>query len=315
MHLRILRWFEMALLVTASVLWVSSDLAAKSKGDQPQEQVQSGAANASEEAGWHYVGSQTCAACHDELYKHFEKSPHFATTEKTNMTDGGHGCEACHGPGSAHVEGGGDKTKIFRYTTARPDQISRRCLTCHESNIEQQQFLRSVHNQNGISCTSCHSVHNPVKREYLLRATNQTNLCFTCHVTQRADFLKPFRHRVTEGLISCSDCHNPHGTVRRTQLRATADQNYICYKCHADKRGPFVFEHEPVRVEGCTTCHFPHGSVNPRMLLTARTNSLCLQCHSLIPSGPHPQNSTARQSCIICHASIHGSNNSSILFQ
>jgi DmsE family decaheme c-type cytochrome len=165
--------------------------------------------------------------------------------------------------------------------------------------------MRSTHNENGITCTSCHSVHHS-KLEYQL-VQQQTPLCFSCHVQQKADFQKPFHHRVEEGLIKCSDCHNAHGALRDRQLRSTPDQDMVCFKCHSDKRGPFVFEHEPVKGEGCQTCHTAHGSPYPRMLLTARVNSLCLQCHTTIPTGPHSQN-LARQDCIMCHMSIHGSN-------
>ena len=142
----------------------------------------------------------------------------------------------------------------------------------------------------------------------------QTPLCFSCHAEQRADFQKPFHHRVDEGLIQCGDCHNPHGTLIARQLRSTPDQDAVCFKCHGDKRGPFVFEHEPVKVEGCTACHFPHGSTNPRMLNTARTNSLCLQCHAATAAIGHTQN-TRLQQCIACHSNIHGSNLSQRLLQ
>jgi DmsE family decaheme c-type cytochrome len=252
-------------------------------------------------AGSTYVGADTCKTCHADVYdKTFVNTPHGAL-----LKEGKHGCEDCHGAGSAHVEGGGDKTKIFSFKGVRPETISRRCMTCHEANPEQREFMRSTHNENGVNCLSCHSVHNS-KLEYLL-VQKQTPLCFSCHAEQRADFQKPFHHRVEEGLIQCNDCHNPHGALRDRQLRSTPDQDIICFKCHSDKRGPFVFEHEPVKGEGCQTCHTAHGSPYPRMLLTARINSLCLQCHVTIPSGPHPQNAI-RQDCILCHMSIHGSN-------
>jgi DmsE family decaheme c-type cytochrome len=262
-------------------------------------------------SGAQFVGADTCRGCHEDLYKAFMLTPHEATTKKSHMTPDAHGCESCHGPGSAHVEGGGDKTKIFRFSEAKPEEISRRCLSCHESNEEQRQFLRSTHNDSGISCTSCHSIHH-AKREYLL-VNQQTELCFTCHKEQRADFQKPFRHRVLEGLIFCSDCHNPHGTLIPRQVRTTPDQQMICVKCHTDKRGPFVFEHNAVRLEGCLICHFPHGSTNARMLVTARINSLCLQCHAA-PQGPHNQSGKA-QACILCHSQIHGSNLSDVFFK
>jgi DmsE family decaheme c-type cytochrome len=210
------------------------------------------------------------------------------------------------------VDGGGDKTKIFTFKGVKPEEVTRRCLACHESNPEQREFMRSTHNENGITCTSCHSVHHSKLEHQLVK--EQTQLCFSCHVEQRADFQKPFHHRVEEGLIKCSDCHNAHGALRDRQLRSTADQDMVCFKCHSDKRGPFVYEHEPVKGEGCQTCHTAHGSPYPRMLLTARTNSLCLQCHTGIPTGPHPQNAF-RQDCILCHMSIHGSNTDNRFFK
>jgi hypothetical protein len=75
-----------------------------------------------------YVGSDTCKNCHDEIYsKHFEGTPHVGL-----LKEGGHGCEDCHGPGSAHVEGSGDKVKIIRFSQLSPEQASRRCLKCQE---------------------------------------------------------------------------------------------------------------------------------------------------------------------------------------
>ena len=53
------------------------------------------------------------------------------------------------------------------------------------------------------------------------------------------------------------DCHDVHGTFQNNNLRATVDQNMICTKCHTDVRGPFVYEHAPVKAEGCLGCHTP----------------------------------------------------------
>ncbi len=256
-----------------------------------------------------YVGSETCKGCHEDVYKGVERTPHVRTFA-AGRTPEHQGCEGCHGPGAAHVEGGGDKSKIFGFAAAKSETITRRCLACHEGRVAQREFERSPHNENGASCTSCHSIHH-TRSEYLL-VSAQPTLCYSCHAEQRADFMKPFRHRVDEGLIKCTDCHNAHGTLRDRQLRAMPNQDLVCAKCHSDKRGPFAFEHEPVRVEGCMACHTPHSSVYPRMLLTARVNTLCLQCHVQIPTGPHSQN-LARQACTICHISIHGSNISSTL--
>jgi len=274
------------------------------KAKEPQRAQVSGG------AGARYVGSETCKGCHEAQFKGIDGTPH-AVLDSTSKKDS-HGCESCHGAGSAHVEAGGDKTKIFTFKDAKPEEISKRCMTCHESTPGQRDFMRSTHSENGVACTSCHSPHH-AKQEHLL-VKKQTELCFSCHAEQKADFQKPFHHRVEEGLIQCDDCHNPHGTLAGKQVRSTPDQDAVCFKCHSDKRGPFVFEHEPVKVEGCTSCHFPHGSANPRMLNTARTNSLCLECHAATSAIGHTQN-TRIQQCTDCHSSVHGSNLSNVFFK
>ena len=256
-----------------------------------------------------YVGSDTCKTCHEDVYnKGFERTPHFNLIKQ-----GKHGCEDCHGPGQAHVEGGGDTSKIFAFKGVAPEQISKRCLSCHEFSQEHGNWTRSAHAANGVSCTSCHSPHAAkAERALLIEATPK--LCYGCHGEQKAEFSKPFRHRVNEGLIQCQDCHNPHGTARRRGLRAVASEQDICLRCHRDKQGPFLFEHPPVRMDGCTSCHTPHGSVNARLLRVTPVNVLCMQCHSpamnsAAPGIPSFHNQTQKyQSCTMCHPAIHGSN-------
>ena len=294
------RMVLLGVLLVGAVTW----MAAKQDG-KAQNAVADRPASGETAGESQYVGSETCKGCHEDQFKNFEAGPHSRTNLPKIRGEAAHGCESCHGPGAAHVAGGGDKTKIFTYIGAKPEAITKRCMACHESNPEQREFMRSTHNENGITCTSCHSVHHSTL-EYLL-VKKQTSLCFSCHAEQRADFQKPFHHRVEEGLIKCADCHNAHGVLRDRQLRSTPDQDMVCLKCHSDKRGPFVFEHEPVKAEGCQACHTAHGSPYPRMLLPARVNTLCLQGHTGIPPGPPPQNAS-RQDCILCHMSIHGSN-------
>ena len=131
----------------------------------------------------------------------------------------------------------------------------------------------------------------------------------------------PFHHRVEEGAVNCSDCHNPHGTFKQKGLRASAQQDAVCTKCHSETAGPFVYEHAVVKTEGCTSCHFPHGGPNPRLLNRANVNTICLQCHSVSPNfstgepqGPAHNQATQYQSCTMCHSDIHGSNVSPVYF-
>lgn len=293
--------------------------AAKPAVEQEKSQAATPAAPSGE-----YVGSETCKTCHEDMpskgfYKNFEDSPHFVTTLDTKKGPEWHGCEACHGPGKAHVEGGGDKTKIFAFRGASASEVSQRCLGCHQYGEEHSNYARSVHLQNGVACTDCHDPHHAKENQFLLKAT-QPALCYGCHLDKKQQFTRPFRHRVNEGLVKCTDCHNPHGGFLARQLRATTSQDLVCFKCHADKAGPFVYEHESVKVEGCTICHTPHGSSNPRLLNLAQVNLVCLQCHSFaVDAGPAAtptfHNLAQKyQACTMCHAAIHGSNNNKFFF-
>jgi DmsE family decaheme c-type cytochrome len=180
--------------------------------------------------------------------------------------------------------------------------------------------LNSVHTENGVSCISCHSPHHAVSSESLL-VKSQPELCFTCHLQQKAQFAMPFHHRVEEGLIQCTDCHNVHGSALPKQVRVSSTQDGVCFKCHTDKQGPYVYEHAAVNVDGCESCHSVHGGPNPHMLKLSNVNLLCLQCHttssfSSAPGAPSFHNQgTFFQACTLCHEAIHGSNFSSFYFK
>jgi DmsE family decaheme c-type cytochrome len=269
-----------------------------------------------------YVGSETCKTCHADMpskdfFKHYEGSPHFVTTLDTKKGPEWQGCEGCHGPGKAHVDGGGDKTKIFTFQNASAREINARCMSCHAGGPQHMNAINSIHTQNNVSCISCHSPHKSQTKEFLLTKA-QPELCYACHLQKKAEFEMPFHHRVNEGLVQCSDCHNPHGTVGPKQVRSSATQDAVCFTCHADKQGPFVFEHKPVKIEGCASCHIPHGGANAHMLRVSNVNLLCLQCHTnslmnaktgTAPGTPsfHSQE-TFFKSCTLCHIQVHGSN-------
>ena len=274
------------------------------------------AAPADKTAGGAYASDDVCQTCHQELWeKHFQSTPHRAL-----LSGGQHGCQGCHGPAQAHVDSGGDKTKIVRFESLTPAESSAICTKCHQASLETQNFSKSEHLANGVACTSCHDPHNSADVNFLLKA-KQTDLCFSCHKTKQAEFARPYRHRVDSGLIQCSDCHNPHGTQTGGQLRTAAGQFAICTKCHADKMGPFVFEHAPMKTgESCVYCHTPHGSTNPRLLAVNNISFLCLRCHTTnnvgqAPGVPSFHNlSTKYTACTMCHTQIHGSNFSPVYF-
>ena len=149
-----------------------------------------------------YAGSEVCGACHDPETKSFNHGPHWKTELDKKCGPQWQGCEACHGPGKAHVEGGGDVSKIIRFPQLSSTDASRRCLDCHEFGEEHSNFLRSEHLKNNVGCIDCHSVHAPKIERRLLKAP-QTQLCYGCHLEVKPDFSRPFHHRVNEGLLVC----------------------------------------------------------------------------------------------------------------
>ncbi|MGA8866587.1 MAG: DmsE family decaheme c-type cytochrome [Candidatus Sulfotelmatobacter sp.] len=264
-----------------------------------------------------YVGSDTCKTCHEDLYNSWAKTAHWKTSLNQEGGPSKQGCEGCHGPGKAHVEGGGDKTRIYVFAEHSREETSRRCLSCHGEGHAQSHFAESAHASSEVGCLDCHSPHHAQEKQQML-VQSQPQLCFGCHTSAKADFAKPYHHRVNEGLVQCGDCHNPHGTATLRQVRSLPTGDAVCYKCHADKQGPFVYEHVPVKTEGCSSCHTPHGSTNPRLLQVSVVNMLCLQCHTFptpAPLGPVHNQSAKYQACTMCHEAIHGSNFSSVFFK
>ena len=190
---------------------------------------------------------------------------------------------------------------------ASAKDVDSKCLSCHAG--AHPDFDRSPHAKANVSCISCHSIHGS-KEETLLKAP-QPQLCYQCHGDVRTALNMPFHHPVNEGVVKCTDCHDVHGTFQNNNLRMTADQNMICTKCHADARGPYVYEHAAVKAEGCLGCHSPHGSQNARMLNMPSINTLCNQCHSRVANATiHGMGagSDDMQPCTSCHTYIHGSN-------
>ena len=259
-----------------------------------------------------YVGAAKCKECHADTYAAFDSTPHRKIALGRQPVGEGNACEGCHGPGREHAQTG-DPTKIFSFRSVAAKDVASHCLACHQYGQEHSNFLRSAHKTSDVSRIDCHSAHHSVTTEFILRKP-QPQLCYGCHQEIAAEFAQPFHHRVDEKLLTCTDCHNQHGGVLRAQLRTTASRDAICLKCHAEKSGPFVFEHAPQRTEGCVSCHVPHGSANPRLLKRSEVNLLCLECHtvafgSIVRDAPGFHDQAAQfQACTLCHEAIHGSN-------
>src|SRR5678816_49093 len=293
-----------------------------------------------------FVGSDTCRSCHRAEFVQFNKTSH--SRLKPSQSTAAISCETCHGPGKAHVEGQqaarGDEAKtlaanklIFAFR-ANPKENAERCLSCHRSSKQQDSFLHSQHLSGALSCSNCHSSHlvDEVKdhsrgdlqygQEQFFQVPKRTDdirwledsllkraqpdLCYTCHATVRGQFAQPTHHRVPEGLMKCTDCHNSHGTLNPSSLVKTPTET--CVQCHVEKRGPYVHEHPAAKVEGCVACHSPHGSANRMLLVRREGRQLCLQCHTgfhNLTQAPHGRfGFQTSGECTRCHVAIHGSN-------
>jgi len=260
-------------------------------------------------------GAQACAKCHEDEVASYSASIHGQKGNARGPAASGE-CSTCHGDATEHVKARG-KTPLKnpgKKSSMSADESSATCIACHKSDNKRSHWEGSTHQTRDVTCASCHSVH--AAKDKVLAKLTQPEVCFTCHKSQRAELNRPSRHPILEGKVSCADCHNPHGSVGPKLVKKDSTVE-TCYQCHAEKRGPFLWEHAPV-TESCTTCHDPHGGNNEKMLLT-KEPFLCQRCHV---TSRHPptvyegfvlNNSTnadkiTGRSCAGCHQLIHGSN-------
>ncbi|MCX5863467.1 MAG: DmsE family decaheme c-type cytochrome [Deltaproteobacteria bacterium] len=269
-------------------------------------------------------GAESCKDCHADQVASFMKSRH--AKGAVTGPNGTGVCLTCHGPNlTAHVAAGGGKgTGAFTFDKkADAEARAEKCLTCHGDSKHLALWESSKHRSSGLSCDSCHSGHSSLAKNLKMP---QVELCFSCHKDVKAEAGRQSHHPIKEGKVSCSDCHDPHGSFNAKNLKADS-VNELCYKCHAEKRGPFMNEHPPV-AQDCLICHTSHGS-NHNKLLNERTPSLCQTCHvgtsghygtpftlarGFTPNTPttvgtnYSSGRAVARSCLNCHAAIHGSN-------
>lgn len=251
-----------------------------------------------------------CYRCHASMQRQEEVAhPHQI---------GGHlgfDCTTCHDP----------------HGKVRESSRTDLCLQCHDRNSPSMAWHSSSHFRAGVACTDCHNPHpdqnlqrivnishtNVARPPRLPMSVDDPNVCYKCHADIYAKNAMPSHHPIKEGKLICGDCHDPHGQTQNNLTEPTV--NMVCYKCHAEKQGPFVYEHPPV-TENCDYCHEPHGTVANNLLRQPAT-FLCLRCHTGHRTMPgHPGGAPLADvgttpglqrafytDCTQCHAQVHGS--------
>ena len=254
---------------------------------------------------------EDCKACHEAAVKKMETTAHAGVAQS---------CETCHAGAADHLKSNlekGEPGPIQSMKTAKAAEVNATCQGCHEK-THNATWKGSAHERRGVACTNCHSLHDFKSAKAQLKTAQEPDTCYACHSAFRAKSLRTSHHPVREGLMTCTSCHNPHDGSRPKMIRAEWT-NELCYQCHTEKRGPFLWEHAPVR-ENCLNCHDPHGS-NHDKLLVSQQPWLCQRCHlntrhpGTVYTGinaagalPTASNRAVEHACKNCHQAVHGSN-------
>jgi DmsE family decaheme c-type cytochrome len=271
--------------------------------DQAQAQREAGAAPAS-------FSVNDCRMCHEKPVTGMGGTPHSRLEMK---------CASCHGDPTEHMKSEvekGEPGSIISIKRMKADQVNQTCLACHDK-ARQANWGGGVHERRGLSCVSCHSVHDFHSTRAQLKTSRDSETCFTCHTQIRAKGMRVSHHPVREGALNCASCHDPHDGTKPKMISAES-VNEKCLSCHTEKRGPFLWEHAPVR-ENCLNCHDPHGS-NHEKLLAAKQPYLCQRCHlntrhpgtlydgTNTLAGRAVTNRAVEHACKNCHQNVHGGN-------
>jgi len=211
----------------------------------------------------------TCDGCHSVDYN----------IQTKQVTEWNVGCERCHGPGSAHVD---HATRANILDPARVDAVSASdtCIQCHSQGrpltnpIEGKYYDWPVGYHVGLNLADYWQLEDHKLGE--LTFTHFPDGTAHKNRMQGNDFVQSVMYR--RG-VTCSDCHDVHGTKNYAQLRKPASE--ICLDCHGpgSRNGPRETtlaehtHHKDVSAgSDCVACHMPKIEAEiPGVFVSAHT--------------------------------------------
>ena len=247
--------------------------------------------------------NETCLDCHEQFDLSLRPTPHRLSSEisKPAVVVA---CVSCHDGAETHLEDP-DRGTITNPANVSGSTAREICFTCHVAHIALDNYGFDTHAVEELNCGECHQIHGSNHKALI---DDNAEFCRKCHQEKTTDFMAVSNHPVTQGNLTCLNCHR---FVQRLDNNLAYDLNGICRDCHPAQAGPFMYEHEAVNAysiegSGCIACHEPHGSPNDH-LLREPGGQLCRQCH--LPAGHLTAHGGVwgEYDCQVCHTETHGS--------
>lgn len=259
----------------------------------------------------HWTGSYQnwnfmCAACHStNLKKNYilEDDRYETTFSEMNVS-----CEACHGPGSTHVD-------WARSPDREQSEINySRGLTVSLGDLESEDWVMnqttgiaqraSPKNSNSLveTCATCHSRRSSLNDDFragepllahfrpslLTEGVYHPDGQIQDEVYVYGSFIQS---KMYAAGVTCNNCHNPHSL----ELRASG--NALCSSCHLPTKFDTEDHHFHVPDSPgaqCVNCHMPEKTYmgidqrrdhsfrvpRPDLSLALSTPNACNQCHT-----------------------------------
>ena len=226
-----------------------------------------------------------CADCHStNLKRNFDsiENQYHTTFSEIDVS-----CEACHGPGSLHVELANEKSFFWDrhhgYGLAKlkgpnPEPQLQSCAPCHS-----RRGLLDEAFKPGDLFTDHYNL------ELMQASTYHADGQIKDEVYVYGSFIQS---RMYHKGIRCTDCHDPHS------LKLKHDGNETCTSCHQHSAGKYdvpSHHHHAVGTPGamCVNCHMPHTTYmdvdqrrdhslrvpRPDLSVKLGTPNACSHCH------------------------------------